>query len=180
LLLQAIELAKQAHVLGAIILVRSAFEALGVLSYINEKTESVLRGEESLFAFDDTTTRLMLGPKNQSTPEASINILIVLERCEEKYPGILSIYGELSESAHPNFDRMYRGYSRVDEKKFITKFANQWQLSHRNRLTAAIELCVSTMHHHHRGARREIARQRLLYCSATGAEGGRDLGNAGK
>ena len=115
--------------MGAIILVHSAFEALGVLIYINEKTESVLRGEESLFAFEDTTTRLMLGSKNQSTPEASINILTVLERCEEKYPGILSIYGELSESAHPNFDGMYRGYSRVDEKKFITKFANQWQLS---------------------------------------------------
>lgn len=144
LLAQTIVLSKQGHFLGAVILLRSALETLGILIYLNQKTEAVLRGEESFFEFAQSTSQLMLGSKNKSTSIASINILTVLERCDKKYTGLLDIYSDLSESAHPNYDGVCSGYSRIDEKNFTTVFINRWDEKYRDRLARGIELCMTT------------------------------------
>ena len=144
---QALFLAKNNRWLGALILLRSAFEALAVLVYLNEKTDAVLRGEESFFAFDELTTRLMIGSKNQSTPEESINILTILKHCDKKYPGIFAMYADLSECAHPNYEGMSRGYSKIDDANFTTVFSNRWDEIERGRLLNGIELCLKTFEH---------------------------------
>lgn len=142
LLEQTSALLSQGYILGAVILLRSAFETLSVLIYLNEKTEAVVRGEESFFDYCDTTSRLMLGSKNQSTRHVAINIITVLERCEKKYQGILQLYGDLSESAHPNYDGVCSGFSRIDEKNYTTEFLSRWDEKYRERLPLGIDLCV--------------------------------------
>ena len=67
LLLQTVVLAENNHHLGARILLRSAFETLGILIYLNQKTDAVLADREDFNAFNETTTRLMLGSKDGST-----------------------------------------------------------------------------------------------------------------
>src|SRR5437016_5282068 len=75
LLTQARTLMQQQHVLGAVILLRSAFETLAILIYLNEKTEAVLSGKDSFYDFCELTSRLMLGSKNKSTRFAAVNII---------------------------------------------------------------------------------------------------------
>lgn len=140
-------LLSRGHTLGAVVLVRGVFETLSILIYLNEKTSAVVRDEVSFFDFCDTTSRLMLGSKNQSTNLAAINIISVLERCEKKYPGIVQLYAALSESAHPNYDGVCSGFSRIDEKNFTTEFLSRWDEKYRERLTSAIELCVQVFEH---------------------------------
>ncbi len=142
LLVQVVALWKQNHTLGAIVLLRSALETLGVLIYLNQKTEDVVNGEEDFFDFARATARLMLGSKNRSTATESINILTVLKRSNKRYPGLMDIYAELSESAHPNYQGVCSGYSRIDEKHYITKFSNRWSNKYAERLSLGIELCI--------------------------------------
>lgn len=135
-------LSRERPTLGSVILLRSAFETLSILIYINQKIESVLRDETSFFDFCSTTSRLMLGSKNKTTEYAAINIISVLELCEKKYPGILALYGDLSESAHPNYDGVCSGFSRIDEANFTTEFEDRWSEKYLTRLQAGIDLCV--------------------------------------
>lgn len=137
----------QGRILSAVILVRSAFETLSILIYLNDKTVAVVRDKASFFDFCDTTSRLMLGSKNHSTAHAAINIITVLERCEKKYPGIVQLYANLSESAHPNYDGVCSGFSRIDEKNFTTEFLSRWDEKYEARLPVAIDLCVRVFEH---------------------------------
>ena len=137
LLEQASALITRGQTLGAVVLLRSALETLSVLVYLNQKTEAVVLGEESFFDYCDTTSRLMLGSKNQSTRREAINILTVLKRCERKYPGISQLYAELSESAHPNYDGVCSGFSRIDEENFTTEFVSRYAPNLRAIVTTA-------------------------------------------
>ena len=142
LLTQVASLQQQGHVLGAVILVRSAIETLAVLIYLNRKTDSVFIDPKQFFEFCDTTTRLMLGSKNKTTGHEAPNILTILGQCEKSYPGFSDIYGYLSESAHPNYDGVCSGFSSIDETNFVTEFSNRWLDKYSDRLTIAIDLCV--------------------------------------
>src|SRR5688572_23002444 len=84
LLTQADVLLSQKHILGSVILLRSAFETLAVLIYLNDKTEAVISRRESFFAFCDTTSRLMLGSKDKSTAHEAINVVTLLTRCDKR------------------------------------------------------------------------------------------------
>ncbi len=143
LLSQMLVLWKQEHILGALILLRSAIETLAVLIYLNQKTEAILKGDGDFFEYATITSRLMLGSKNKSTNTESINILSVLERSNKKYPGLVEIYAELSESAHPNYRGVCNGYSRIDEVNYTTKFVNRWNTSYDDKLSSGFKLCMS-------------------------------------
>jgi len=144
LIAQAAYLIRGKHVLGARVLIRSAIETLAILIYLNQKTAMVLEGKENFFRFAEMTSRLMLGSRNQTTTLEAINILSVLEKCEKQYPGIVKVYGELSESAHPNYDGVCAGYSVVNEKEYRTDFKNRWaEKSGENELTL-LEICART------------------------------------
>jgi hypothetical protein len=143
LLAQVDALKRQAHILGAVILLRSAIETLAVLIYLNQKTEAIFAERSSFFSFCDTTASLMLGSKNETTSRVAINIMTILNHCEKKYPGLTDIYGRLSESAHPNYDGVCSGYSSIDETNYVTEFSNRWEEKYRDLLPIGIDLCVT-------------------------------------
>lgn len=123
---QATSLSEQGHILGSRILLRSAIETLGLLTYVNRKTAAVLTGELSFFDFEEVTQQVLMGSKNGSTSLAAINIVTVLAQAEKSYPGLSSMHQHLSESAHPNFDGVLYGYSSTDPEKMETQFQNNW------------------------------------------------------
>ncbi len=113
LLEQSRLLSKSSGVLGARILLRSAFETLAVLVYLNMAMRGVVAGTLNFHAFSDKTTRLLLGSRDKTTSVESINIMSVLQSADKRYPGLETWYAALSESAHPNYEGMVLGYSVV-------------------------------------------------------------------
>lgn len=126
LLTQSHTLFQAGHVLGARILLRSSFETLAILVYLNQMMRKVLDGALSFHAFSEKTSQLLLGSKDKSTSHEAVNILTVLNHCDKRYPGLLKLYGDLSESAHPNYEGICIGYSTVDHDSHETNFANRW------------------------------------------------------
>ena len=126
LLTQSDLLYEAQHILGSRILLRSALESIAILVYLNQSTQEVLDKKVDFHTFSETTTRLLLGSKDGSTKHAAINILSVLEKFEKKYTGISHVYATLSESAHPNWEGMCFGYSKVDHEKHESHFSNRW------------------------------------------------------
>jgi len=140
---QVLLLEKYGHILGARILLRSAYETLGILIYLNQKTKALLDGLISYDDFDSITVRLVLGTKKSSNNIESINILTVLQQCNKKYPGIFEVYKDLSESSHPNFEGMSMGFSEIDDKKYITHFRNRWKELYSDDLEHLLLTCIS-------------------------------------
>lgn len=147
LLTQAHLLFTQHHVLGSRILLRSALESVATLSYLNQMTERVHTGNLSFHDFSAKTSRLLLGSRNQSTKHSSINIVTVLDRCDKKYPGVANVYAVLSESAHPNFEGVCFGYSRVDHERDETNFANFWHDMWADRHESLVNLIATVFEH---------------------------------
>ena len=147
LMTQSYALHQQEHVLGARILLRSGFESLAILIYLNERIRQVLDGTLDFHAFGEETSRLLLGSRDGSTEIQSINIMTILQKCDRKYTGIEKLYAKLSESAHPNYQGMMAGYSKTNYDEHETHFSNLWVELHRDRHLGSLELCMSTFHH---------------------------------
>lgn len=144
LLAQAHALHKAGHTLGSRILIRSAVETIALLIYLNQLTKDVVAGSENFHLFSEKTSRLLLGSKDKSTKHESINILTVLKRADQKYPGVMDMYANLSESAHPNFEGICFGYSRVDHEKYETNFSNNWVSMYAEKHVPLMQLCILT------------------------------------
>ncbi|MBX9682846.1 MAG: hypothetical protein K2X41_03565 [Hyphomicrobium sp.] len=114
LLTQSYALHQQGHGLGARVLLRSGFETLATLIYLNEHMQQVRDGELNFHVFDEKTTRLLLGSKNNEDGPRSLNIVTVLTKCDKRYPGLMNLYANLSESAHPSYEGLCMGYSKID------------------------------------------------------------------
>jgi hypothetical protein len=114
------------HILGSRILIRSAMETLAVLIYLNQLTEKVLSGQLGFHEFSKKTGKLLLGSRDGTTKHDSINIMTMLGHCDKRYPGILQMYATLSESAHPNWEGICYGYSKIDHDNYETNFSNNW------------------------------------------------------
>lgn len=126
LLTQSHALHQTGHQLGARVLLRSSFETVAILIYLNQMTAKVLAGTLTFHAFGEKTSQLLLGSKDQSTKHAAVNIVTVLGHCDRRYPGIMKWYSDLSESAHPNYEGMCVGYSKTDRDSYVTTFSNRW------------------------------------------------------
>jgi len=72
---QSYSLYQQDHMLGARILLRSGFETLATLIYLNQLTQQVLDGKLSFHTWGDRTRTLLLGSRNNPEMPKSINIL---------------------------------------------------------------------------------------------------------
>lgn len=127
---QSVYLHKNDHVLGARILLRSAFETVGVLIYSNQEMRRVVGGQLDFHEFSSRTKRLLLGSRDKSTNFEAMSILTVLQRADKKYPGLYAWYEGLCESAHPNCEGMLAGYSVSDSTEFVTNFLNRWEPLH--------------------------------------------------
>ncbi|WP_256657249.1 hypothetical protein [Pseudomonas sp. 2FE] len=142
LLEQSHALYAASQLLGARILLRSAFETAAVLIHLNQATRQVVAGTANFHEFSERTTRLLLGSRDKSTPHESINILGVLNKADKRYPGLEQLYAELSEGAHPNFEGMLFGYSESDWQSHTTNFQNRWGVLYGGRHLEAMRACM--------------------------------------
>lgn len=148
LLMQSYELHNNHHALGARILLRSAFETLAVLIHLNQITEQVLDGTLDFHTFSKKTSAMLLGSRNKTTKHDAISIVTVLTKhCEKTYPGISDLYTSLCESAHPNFEGMCFGYSRVDHDNHVSEFSNYMCSMYEEKHVSMIELCMAVFEH---------------------------------
>ena len=146
LLTQSLALHQQGHGLGARILLRSGFETLAALIYLNLKMQSVMDGKLNFHAFSHLTERL-LGTKNDIRGAVAINVITMLDHGDKRYPGLRGIYDTLSESAHPNFEGMIWGFSKADHDEYETRFSNRWMALYGDRHLNSLDLCMMTFHH---------------------------------
>lgn len=143
LLTQSLVLYHVGHLLGARILLRSGLETVAILIYLNQITAKVLDGTLNFHTFSDKSSQLLLGSKNQSTNHSAINIVTVIGHCDKRYPGLMTLYGDLSESAHPNYEGVCVGYSTVDRENSETTFENRWAEKHRHTHLKAVQACIT-------------------------------------
>ncbi|WP_036001962.1 hypothetical protein [Paraburkholderia caribensis] len=144
LLTQSYTLHQQGHGLGARILLRSGVETLSILIYLNKLTEDVLNGILPFHEFSKKTSSLLLGSRNGMTSLSSINIVTVLEKCDKLYPGLMAMYADLCESAHPNYEGMCMGYSHIDYEEHVIEFSNHWTEMYDSRHLESMRLCMMT------------------------------------
>jgi hypothetical protein len=147
LMTQSYDLHVLEHGLGARILLRSGFETLATMTYLNMLMEQVIDGKLNFHVFDNNTTQLLLGARNNEELPAAINILTVLGKCDKRYPGIMDLYASLSESAHPNYEGLMGGYSTTDYEEHETTLSNRWMELHGEQHQDAMILCMGTFHH---------------------------------
>ena len=142
LLEQSLVLSRTGGLLGARILLRSAFETLAVLIYLNKSMRSVVAGNLNFHAFSEKTSRLLLGSRDKTTSHEQISILTVLDAADKRYPGLSEWYAALSESAHPNYEGMLMGYSTADRENHITVFKNRWNDLYGRTHEDALAVCL--------------------------------------
>lgn len=147
LLVQSYLLHQHRHGLGARILLRSGFETLAVLIYLNQLMQQVLDEKLNFHLFGEKTTTLLLGSRDGSTMHKSLNIMTILERCDKRYHGLAQLYAILSESAHPNFEGLCTGYSKIDHSEYETNFSNRWMEIYGETHLGSMDLCMTTFHH---------------------------------
>lgn len=147
LMVQSYALHQQGHGLGARILLRSGFETLASLIYLNQLIQQVLDGKLNFHVFGEKTSVLLLGSRNNDGMPKSINIVTVLEKCDKRYPGLMNIYADLSESAHPSYQGLMDGYSITNYDEYKTTFSNRWMELYGDRHLGSMELCMMTFHH---------------------------------
>lgn len=134
------------HLLGARILLRSAFETVAILIYLNQLTRRVLAGTLDFHDFSELTSVLLLGSRDNSTAHKSRSIVTILNKCNARYPGIEDLYAMLSESAHPNYEGTCVGYSNLDRANHVTTFSNKWTAMYGERHIDSIGLCTTTFY----------------------------------
>lgn len=147
LMTQSYALHQQRHGLGARILLRSGFESLATLIYLNQLMQQVLDGKLNFHMFGEKTTTLLLGSRNNEDGPRSLNIVTVLEKCDKRYPGLIKLYADLSESAHPSYEGLCTGYSKIDHDEYETIFSNRWMELYGDGHLGSMELCMGTFHH---------------------------------
>src|SRR4051794_28486315 len=118
LMTQSYALHLQGHELGARILLRSGFETLATLIFLNQLIQQVLDGKLNFHAFNEKTSVLLLASRNKEDWPRSLNIVTVLEKCDKGYPGLMTLYADLSESAHPSYEGLCMGYSKIDHTEY--------------------------------------------------------------
>lgn len=147
LMTQSYALHQQGHGLGARILLRSGFETLATLIYLNLLTQQVLDGKLNFHQFCEKTAVLLLGARNNDVMPQATNIMTVLDKCDKRYPGLSKLYAELSESSHPNYEGLMVGYSTTDYDEYETTFSNRWMEKYGDRHLDRMMLCMSTFHY---------------------------------
>ena len=147
LLTQSYRLHQHGYGLGARILLRSAFETLATLIHLNQLVQDVINGTMDFHLFCEKTSTLLLGSRNASDGPRAINILTVLQKCEQIYPGIIEIYADLSESAHPNYEGLCTGYTTINHDEYETIFSDRWMELHGDQHVIWLELCKSIFYH---------------------------------
>ncbi len=139
---QAFEMGNSNSIVGARILTRAAIETLATLVYMNMKMEEVISGKISFAAFCESIYKVYMGSRTDKQLLETINVLTMVKKMEKKHKGILQIYEELCETAHPSYIGLTDGYSKIDTEKYITSFGNYWLDKYGRQHEAALLLCM--------------------------------------
>ena len=142
LLTQCHLLYQQDHILGFRILLRSGIETLAILIYLNQLMDKVIKEKISFNDFDENVKKLVLGSKDESTTYQALNIVGILDKCDNYYSGIKTIYADLSETAHPNYKGLVGKYSKADHDKKETNFLNRWSEINTDIHVCHMEFCI--------------------------------------
>jgi hypothetical protein len=170
LMTQSYALYQQGHGLGARILLRSGFESLATLIFVNQLMQQVLDGTVKFDAFCDKTSMLLLGSRNNEHCPRSLNIVTVLEKCDKRYSGLMALYADLSESAHPSWEGLYLGYSKINHDEYEADFSNRWMELYGNRHLGLMELCMETFHHEYNDVWPDLLEKLEIWIETNDAE----------
>lgn len=170
LMTQSYALHRLGHALGARILLRSGFESLATLVYLNQLTQQVLEGKLSFHVFSARTSALLLGSRNDTTELKSINILTVLEKCDKRYPGLSKLYADLSESAHPSYEGLCKGYSTTKYSEYETTFSNRWAELYGERHFELMERCIEIFYHEYNDVWTDLIEKLEIWIEANNTE----------
>lgn len=146
MLTQSHQLHTNGHGLGARILLRSGLETLSTLIYLNQKIKMVVENNLKFEDFSKLTAELALGSKNDTSMPDPVSVLKTLDKSDQQYPGLRSLYDGLSESAHPNFEGLVWGYSKVNHNECETNFSNRWMEIYGKRHLDNLDLCMEIYH----------------------------------
>lgn len=144
---QAFYMGQNNMLVGARILTRAGLETLCFLIYMNRKTQQVVENKLSFNDFEGLTRRFIIGAKNNPKMPEPINVSKYIQESEQKYKGIERIYNDLSETAHPNYEGISQGYTKLKREEFETEFGVFWEELFGNQHEIAIELCLSIFEH---------------------------------
>jgi hypothetical protein len=142
ILYQAHKLGIEDMIIGARILTRAAIETLCLLIYMNNQMNSVVRNKISFNDFEGNTRKMLLGAKNREGSYEPINVNGLVNASDKKYTGLKKIYDEFSETAHPNYEGISIGYSKLDTENHLTEFGNFWKEKFGNGHESAIRMCL--------------------------------------
>jgi hypothetical protein len=159
LLTQSLKLHQQGHTLGARILLRSAFETVAVLIYLNQNTDKVLKGQLDFRDFSLKSAKLLIGSKDGSTELGNVNIMTCLQHADKRYEGFLALFGVLSETAHPSFEGMMGGYVAIDHDEKVARFSNRWRQRYGMQHLKIMETCMITLDHEYNNGWPELYEQ---------------------
>lgn len=126
LLMQSKLLHREDCLLGARILLRSAFETVASLGYLNLKISQVVKNELDFFVFSGITEQLVYGCRDDDGPIKPVNVMTTIEKLDKKYEGLKRLYDSLSETAHPNRDGLCLGYLSASKEEMTNSFSNNW------------------------------------------------------
>lgn len=146
LLDQSLGLYRQEQLLGARILLRSAFETLATLIYLNMLVREVIGGAVNFHVFCAKTGTLLMGSRDNPDLPFSINIVTILSKCDKRYPGIAKVYAGLSESAHPSYEGLLQGYCKIDHDEYEATFYNRWAQLHAARHQDKMMMCAENFY----------------------------------
>jgi len=139
---QVLLLESNEHFLGSRLLLRSAIETLSLLIYSSEKMECIVGTGDGFHEYSKKSTRLLLGTKLANTKFQAINIIEVLEKASKEHPELKIAYDDLSETAHPNFDGLFRTYGSPSDSGMLTTFSNQSSHLYSSQQAALISLLL--------------------------------------
>ncbi|QHS14953.1 hypothetical protein [Shewanella sp. Arc9-LZ] len=124
-----IELIESAHALykvellvGSVVSVRSAYETLAVMWYLNTKLSHLVKTKD-LKHFSERTRSLILGwSKDEEFPEKT-NILTCIKSVDKELEGKFGRhYDMLSEYAHPNYSGTFGAYANPNHETLEVTF----------------------------------------------------------
>jgi hypothetical protein len=139
---QAYEMGNSNSIVGARILTRAAIETIATLVYINTKMEEVVSGKILFDDFCESINKVYMGSRTDRKLPETINVLTMVCIMEKKHKGILQIFKDLCETAHPSFIGLTDGYTRINTKEYITSFGNYWLDKYGHQHETALLLCM--------------------------------------
>lgn len=118
---------RENNIVSGATLCRAFQETIAVLFYVNRKARKAIK-DKDLNHLDESTIRVLLGSKDDSSKPDPVNILTMIDHVEKEVPKFRTIYNKLSEIAHPNWHGTLGIYSLSDNENRKTTFGSNKRL----------------------------------------------------